>query len=104
MSILEELELTISERQEADPNSSWTARLLERGRSACAKKLGEEAVEVALAGAYGSKDELVHEAADLLYHLLVLLAANETTINEVFEELERRRGVSGIEEKQRRTC
>ena len=102
MNILNELERTIADRSNADPNMSHTAKLLSGGRQGCAKKLGEEAVEAVIAGSTGSRSELVHEAADVLYHLLVLMAANSVSLCDVLKELELRQGTSGIEEKQRR--
>ncbi|MEX0915599.1 MAG: bifunctional phosphoribosyl-AMP cyclohydrolase/phosphoribosyl-ATP diphosphatase HisIE, partial [Wenzhouxiangellaceae bacterium] len=72
---LAELERIIESRKGADPDSSYTARLLEAGIKRCAQKVGEEGVEVALAASAGDREELVSESADLLYHLLVVLAA-----------------------------
>ena len=102
MNTLERLESTIAERSGADIAESWTARLLAGGRNRCAKKFGEEAVETVLAGASGSRSDLINEASDTLYHLLVLLRANEVSLSDVFEELERRESQSGIAEKRGR--
>ena len=102
MNTLRELERRIAARRDADTDESHTAKLLSGGRQGCAKKFGEEAVEAAIAGASGSRSELTHEAADALYHLMVLLAVNGITLDEVLDELERRKGISGIEEKRRR--
>lgn len=99
MSALERLAATIDARRGADPDSSWTARLLSRGPGKCAEKFGEEAVEAIVAAAAGSEEELTAEAADVLYHLLVMLAARNVTLGDVLRELERREGTSGIEEK-----
>lgn len=88
------LELTIAQRALASPTQSYTARLLAEGPKRAAQKLGEEAVETALAGVGGSKDELCEEAADLLYHLLVLLRARETPLGEVMAVLARRAEVA----------
>ena len=97
--ILSRLFATIRSRRGADPNSSHTAALFAKGPPAIAKKVGEEAVETALAGVTGDRAALVGESADLLYHLLVLWAAREVTPAEVFAELERREGTSGVAEK-----
>jgi len=86
-------------RREGDPEQSWVARLLAGGPQRCAKKLGEEAVESALACAAGTRQEFLSESADLLFHLLVALAARDLSLEEVGEELARRQGVSGIAEK-----
>ena len=102
MNTLQQLARVIDERSRADTDGSWTAKLLASGRRRCAQKFGEEAVETALAGAAGDRTELVGEAADTLYHLLVLLKANDVSLDEVLAELESRQGVSGIEEKRRR--
>jgi phosphoribosyl-ATP pyrophosphohydrolase len=96
---LDALMATIEGRKGADPAESYTASLLAAGPTRCAKKLGEEAVEAALAGALGQKEELTAEAADLLYHLAVLLAANGLGFAEVAAALEARTGRSGHEEK-----
>lgn len=97
--ILKELADTIEARRGADPESSWTARLLAAGAGKAAEKFGEEAVEAIVAAATGARKDLAHEAADVLYHLLVMLTAGGVTLDEVLAELERRKGVSGIEEK-----
>ncbi len=102
MSVLDDLEATIQSRRGADPEQSWTAKLLSDGKESCAKKFGEEAVEAVLAGVGGDTDDLVHEAADVIYHLLVLLAANDVPFDAVIHELERRSQSSGIEEKRNR--
>jgi phosphoribosyl-ATP pyrophosphohydrolase/phosphoribosyl-AMP cyclohydrolase len=87
---LARLEQTIAARQGADPTSSYTARLLADGPTRCAQKVGEEGVETALAGAAGTGDELREEAADLLFHLLVLLRSRGQTFSEVIECLRAR--------------
>ncbi|MFN3641992.1 MAG: phosphoribosyl-ATP diphosphatase [Gemmobacter sp.] len=99
MSALARLAQTIDARRGADPDTSWTARLLARGPEACAKKFGEEAVEAVIEAVRGDRARLVCEAADALYHLLVMLAARDVTLAEVEAELARREGVSGIDEK-----
>ncbi|HWW65563.1 MAG TPA: phosphoribosyl-ATP diphosphatase [Sphingomonadaceae bacterium] len=96
---LHALEATITARVGADPNGSYVANLLARGRKRIAQKLGEEAVETVIAAMAGDKDGLVGEAADLLFHLLVLLNEGGVTLDEVLAELDRREGVSGLAEK-----
>ncbi|GGY51677.1 phosphoribosyl-ATP diphosphatase [Parvularcula lutaonensis] len=96
---LDALTRRITARKGDDPESSYTAKLLSDGREKCAKKLGEEGVEAALAGAKGDRKELVAESADVFYHLAVLLEANGASFDDVADELDRRAGVSGIAEK-----
>ncbi len=84
------LERTIHVRARADPNDSWTARLLAQGPKRAAQKVGEEGVETALAGAAGDNAELASEAADLIYHLLVLLHARDMVFQDVLDVLARR--------------
>jgi len=88
------LEATIAERASADPATSWTARLLAEGPKRAAQKVGEEGVETALAGAAGPETELASEAADLVYHLLVLLRARHMVFQDVLDELARRAEVA----------
>ena len=97
--VLDALFETIERRRDADPTSSWTARLLAGGVPAVAKKTGEEAVETILAAMAEDRDALAAESADLLYHLLVLWAACGVSPEQVWRELERREGMSGIAEK-----
>lgn len=99
MSALERLAATIAARREADPDSSWTARLLAEGPEKAARKFGEEAVEAVIEAVGGDRERLTAEAADVLYHLLVMLAARDIALADVLTELERREGVSGIAEK-----
>lgn len=96
---LDELAATIDQRAGADPKSSYTAALLAGGPTKCAQKLGEEAVEAALACACGDRAGLTAEAADVLYHLLAVLKSAGVAPGAVAAELIRRRGVSGLEEK-----
>jgi phosphoribosyl-ATP pyrophosphohydrolase len=96
---LARLAATIAARAAADPASSHTAAMLARGPGKCAEKFGEEAVEAIVAAAAGDRANLVHEAADVLYHLQVMLAASGVAWPEVLAELERREGRSGIAEK-----
>lgn len=99
MSALDRLAATVETRRGADPESSWTAKLLARGPEKCAEKFGEEAIEAIIEAVRGDRERLTSEAADVLYHLLVMLAARGVTLAEVLAELERREGVSGIQEK-----
>ena len=99
MTALDRLAATIASRKGADPASSWTAKLLAGGPETCAKKFGEEAVEAVIEAVKGDRNRLTSEAADVLYHLLVMLAARDVTLAEVLAELERREGRSGIDEK-----
>ncbi len=99
MDVLQHLAATIEARKSADPEASWTAKLLAKGPEKCAEKFGEEAVEAIIEATKGDRARLTAEAADVLYHLLVMLAARGVTLDEVFAELERREGVSGIAEK-----
>lgn len=96
---LDDLATTINARKSADPTSSWTAKLLSQGVEKCAEKFGEEAVEAIIAAVKGDRANLTAEAADVLYHLLVMLAAAEVDLNDVLAELARRQGTSGIAEK-----
>lgn len=89
----------IEARAEADPSSSHTAAMLAKGPLKCAEKFGEEAVEAIVAAASGDGDALTYEAADVLYHLQVMLKAAGITWADVIAELERREGRSGIAEK-----
>ncbi|MEM9047298.1 MAG: phosphoribosyl-ATP diphosphatase [Pseudomonadota bacterium] len=103
MTVLERLARTIEARRDADPESSHTAGLLARGPLKCAEKFGEEAVEAIIAAAADNRAGLTAEAADVLYHLLVMLAARDLTLDDVLAELERREGVSGVAEKAARS-
>ncbi|MZR11726.1 phosphoribosyl-ATP diphosphatase [Maritimibacter sp. DP07] len=99
MTALERLADTIGARRGADPDESWTAKLLSKGPEKCAEKFGEEAVEAIIEAVKGDRSALTAEAADVLYHLLVMLAARDVSLGDVLGELERREGVSGIDEK-----
>jgi len=99
MTALDRLAATIQTRKGADPESSWTAKLLAKGPEKCAEKFGEEAVEAIIEAVKGDREKLTAEAADVLYHLLVMLAARDVTLDQVLAELERREGTSGLAEK-----
>lgn len=97
--VLNKLSQTIRERRAASADTSYTRQLLDAGVPKCAKKLGEEAVETVIA-AVGSDDAAFKgEVADLIYHLLVLLEARGTSLDEVLAVLEARQGLSGVAEK-----
>ena len=89
----------IAARKSASPETSYTAKLLSQGVEKCAKKFGEEAVELALAAVLREKAHIAAEAADVLYHLLVLLTSSDVELTDVMAELAQRQGVSGIAEK-----
>ena len=99
---LDDLYATILSRKDADPDSSWTAKLLAKGPEKCAEKFGEEAVEAIVEAVRDDKAALTSEAADVLYHLLVMLAARDVPLGDVMDELARRQGTSGIAEKNAR--
>lgn len=99
MSAIARLAATVEARKGADPETSWTAKLLSKGPEKCAEKFGEEAVEAIIEAVKGDRARLTSEAADVLYHLLVMLAARDVTLAEVEAELARREGTSGIAEK-----
>jgi phosphoribosyl-ATP pyrophosphohydrolase len=96
---LDALEQTIRDRRLGDPATSYVARLTARGRAKIAQKLGEEAVETVIAAMADDKAAIASEAADLLFHLTILLADAGLSLNDVRAELARREGVSGLEEK-----
>jgi phosphoribosyl-ATP pyrophosphohydrolase len=96
---LEDLEAIIAERAKAGLDESWTARLVAGGMDKAAKKMGEEAVETVIAAIGDDSDALVSESADLIYHLLVVLAVAGIPLSQVLAELERRTARSGLEEK-----
>lgn len=96
---LDVLYATVAARKGADPEASYTAKLYARGTAKIAQKLGEEAVETVIAAMSGDRDETVKESADLLYHLMVLLADAGIPPEEVYAELARREGLSGLAEK-----
>ena len=97
--VLAALATVVSARAASDDDASYTARLLRAGPERIAKKVGEEGVETALAGALGDQRALREESADLLYHLMVLWAASDVTPDEVAGVLEGRFGQSGLAEK-----
>ncbi len=104
MDTLFRLETTVIQRLAADPGSSYVAELHARGLPVIARKLGEEAVETVIAALAGTDKELVGEAADVLFHLTVLLAEKGVPLSDVMAELDRREGTSGLDEKAGRTA
>lgn len=100
---LARLEATIASRKGADPASSYVASLFAKGRPKIARKLGEEAVEAIVAALAEDKASLTGEAADILFHLLVLLVEADVPLADVMAELERREGTSGHDEKASRS-
>ncbi len=102
--VLDRLEATIRARRDAPADASYTASLFAKGRPKIAQKLGEEAVETVIAACSGDDPSIVPEAADLLFHLAVLLADAGLSFDDVRAELARREGVSGHDEKAARTA
>ena len=96
---LDDLFVTIETRKNADPDSSWTAKMLAKGPDKCAEKFGEEAIEAIIEAIKDNKAALTSEAADVVYHLMVMLAARDVSWQAVVSELARRQGVSGLAEK-----
>jgi len=101
--VLLQLAATISARRSAAADSSYTRQLLDAGPAKCAKKLGEEAIETVIAGTSEGDEQLKAEAADLIYHLLVLLESRGVALNDVLAVLDKRHGVSGPKEKAERS-
>ncbi len=96
---LSDLERIVGERSKASPDESWTAKLVAAGQPKAAKKLGEEAIEAVMAAVTNDRDNLTYEAADLLYHLMVVLKIAGIPLENVMGELERRTSQSGLQEK-----
>lgn len=97
--ILKQLEQVLEERKVADPESSYVARLYSKGLDAILKKVGEEATETVMAAKDGNKEQIIYETADLWFHTLVMLSQQGLSHEDILNELARRFGVSGIEEK-----
>ncbi len=100
--VLTQLATTIHARRAADAGASYTKQLLDAGPEKCARKFGEEAIETVIAGVSGSNEHLIAEAADVLFHLLVLLEARGIPFSNVSQVLESRMGTSGLVEKAQR--
>ena len=97
--VLNRLAETISARRGADPKTSHTAKMLSKGPAKCAEKFGEEAIEAIIEATRGDREALTAEAADVLYHLLVMLQSRDVALADVMAELARRQGTSGLAEK-----
>lgn len=100
---LEQLAEIVAERAGANPEESWTAKLLSKGPEKAAEKFGEEAIEAIIEAIKGDRERLTSEAADVLFHLLVMLESRKVSLTEVMQELARRQGQSGLSEKASRT-
>ena len=100
--ILTKLDKVINERKKQNSVKSYTSTLLNKGAEKCAEKFGEEAIELIVACISKESKSIVHEAADTLYHLNVLLSSKNISLKEVLEELAKREGVSGLKEKENR--
>lgn len=101
--ILDRLAQTLEARKQADPQSSYVAKLYAKGLDAILKKVAEEAAETIMAAKDGERDKIIYETADLWFHSLVLLAQQGIHPNDILNELARREGISGIEEKASRS-
>ena len=102
--ILPRLSETLASRRNADPATSYTAKLFAGGPDSILKKIGEESAELIMAGKEGNRLHIVWETTDVLYHAMVLLAFYGLTMDDVLQELRRREGISGIDEKNSRTA
>ncbi|HRF12075.1 MAG: phosphoribosyl-ATP diphosphatase [Candidatus Accumulibacter phosphatis] len=102
MDMLHRISETLLERRKADPETSYTAQLMSKGPDAILKKIGEETAELIMAGKEGNRLHVVWESADVLYHTMVLLAFYGLSIEDVLQEMRRREGISGIDEKKSR--
>jgi phosphoribosyl-ATP pyrophosphohydrolase len=100
--VLERLYKVVQDRRKADPDKSYIAKRLQQGTAKIAQKVGEEAVETVIAAMRKDKKEIIGESADLLFHWLMLLADAGIEPKEVMDELERREGISGLDEKANR--
>lgn len=96
---LEQLDAIVAARANSDDDTSYTRKLVTKGVAKCAQKLGEEAVEAAIAAVQQDREELTAEAADVLYHLLVVLKVSNVPLKDVMKELAGRTGQTGLEEK-----
>jgi phosphoribosyl-ATP pyrophosphohydrolase len=101
--ILKRLMSVLESRKGGDPSSSYVAKLYDQGIDTILKKIGEESAETIIAAKSGDKEQIIYETADLWFHSLVLLAQQNLTAQQVLDELDRRFGLSGIEEKSTRT-
>ena len=97
--ILSQLAEVLEQRKQAEPDSSYVAKLYDKGLDAILKKIGEEATETVMAAKDGDKEKIIYETADLWFHSMVLLAHQGLSPDDILQELNRRFGLSGIEEK-----
>ena len=97
--IFEQLTQTIQARKDANPETSYVAKLFHKGEDTMLKKIGEEATEVVIAAKNNDREQIVYESADLVFHLMVMLARYDVRLDEVADELGRREGLSGLVEK-----
>ena len=102
-SVFEQLSATIESRKTANPDSSYVAKLFHKGADSILKKIGEEATEVVIAAKDENREQIVYESADLLFHLMVMLAQYDLTLADVADEVARREGLSGLVEKASRS-
>ena len=102
--ILQRLSETLASRRHADPETSYTAKLFAKGPDSILKKIGEECAELIMAGKEGKRLKVVWESTDVIYHILVLLAYYDLGIEDVSQEMRRREGISGIDEKAARSA
>ena len=100
---LEDLVKTINVRSEADPSESWTAKLLSQGPEKCAEKFGEEAIEAIIEAVKGDNKALISEAADVIFHYLIMLKSRNINFEDVMKELKNRTNKSGLREKEHRS-
>ena len=100
---LEDLVKTINSRADADPSESWTAKLLAQGPEKCAEKFGEEAIEAIIEAVKGDNNALISEAADVIFHYLVMLKSREINFDDVMKELKSRTNKSGFRGKEERS-
>jgi len=100
--ILQQLTVVLEQRKQADPDSSYVAKLYDKGLDHILKKIGEEATETVIAAKEGDKDQIIYETADLWFHTLVMLSHQGLKVEDVLNELDRRFGLSGLEEKAQR--
>ena len=100
---LEDLVKTINSRADADPSESWTAKLLAQGPEKCAEKFGEEAVEAIIEAVKGDDKALISEAADVIFHYLIMLKSRNINFEDVMKELKNRTNKSGLREKEHRS-
>lgn len=100
--VLQRLSETLLSRRSADPETSYTAQLLSKGPDAILKKIGEETAELIMAGKEGNRLHVVWEVTDVWFHTMVLLAHFGLSVDDIYQELRRREGISGVDEKKAR--